>query len=173
MCSSDLLPVFLGLNFLGNQSTTDDRRVPLTPSLGHIEGFKDEEFGFVKGRATESSRGIEKEQWPIPIIIERGHAFATFYKGDLDSDVPNVPGGVHAWLARQHGGKAPPRARHRGSIAVSGRAGILCTLNASSRGAGEESFGIFCPTRQARHDGARLEGLPRFCDANMPPRTDA
>lgn len=112
------LPVFLGLNWIGNQSITDDGRVPVTHSSGHIEGLDDKEIGLVKGHATESSRGIDKHFWPLPNIIDRGYAVATFCKGDVDSDLPNVSDGVYAWLARQHGEKTPPKARHRGSIAA-------------------------------------------------------
>jgi hypothetical protein len=109
-------PVFLGMNFCGNQALTDDPRVPLArgwmPSICK---------GCSNNVATEASRlattnDWPRNEWPLERIVERGYAFAGFYSGDIDPDRPDVSEGVYRWLA----GGDPVRnpAADRGTIAA-------------------------------------------------------
>lgn len=75
-------PVFLGLNFNGNQAVSNDTGIALATS--RLRETKD--TGAVNNRATEKSRGTEKSRWPIEMIVKRGYAVATIYNGDLFPD---------------------------------------------------------------------------------------
>lgn len=75
-------PVFLGLNFNGNQAVSHDPGIALAASW-----LRDgKETGAVNNRATEKSRGTESSRWAIEMIIKRGYAVATIYCGDLFPD---------------------------------------------------------------------------------------
>jgi hypothetical protein len=75
-------PVFLGLNFNGNQAVSNDPGIALATSW--LRDSKD--VGSVNNRATEKSRGTESSRWPVEMIIKRGYAVATIYNGDLFPD---------------------------------------------------------------------------------------
>jgi hypothetical protein len=75
-------PVFLGLNFYGNQSITVDPGVTISKSWM----MENEEYGIVNHRATEKTRGVRCYRWPIEYILERGYGLATMYYGDIDPD---------------------------------------------------------------------------------------
>ena len=73
------VPCFVGYNFHGNHTTTDDPKVSIPPSWVRNKGdIKD-------NRATETSRGKSASRWPCKEIIKRGFAIATIYYGDVDS----------------------------------------------------------------------------------------
>ncbi len=75
-------PVFIGLNFNGNQSVSNDPGIALATSW--LRDSK--ELGTVNNRATEKSRGTESSRWAIEMIVKRGYAVATIYNGDLFPD---------------------------------------------------------------------------------------
>jgi len=75
-------PVFLGLNFNGNQAVSNDPGIALATSW--LRDAKD--TGAVNNRATEKSRGTESSRWAIEMIVKRGFAVATIYCGDLFPD---------------------------------------------------------------------------------------
>lgn len=76
------VPLFIGLNFSGNQTVLYD------PGLLITEKWTREfpERGFVNNRATEASRGVGAENWQVEMLIDRGYGLATAYYGDLDPD---------------------------------------------------------------------------------------
>ncbi|MDX2044324.1 MAG: acetylxylan esterase [Acidobacteriota bacterium] len=75
-------PVFVGLNFNGNQAIHNDPGISLASSW-----LRDgKETGAVNNRATEKSRGTEASRWPVEMIVKRGYAVATIYNGDLFPD---------------------------------------------------------------------------------------
>jgi hypothetical protein len=109
-------PVFLGMNFCGNQAITDDPRVPLPrgwmPSICR---------GCSNHVATEASRlattnDWPRNEWPLENLIDRGYAFAGFYSGDIDPDRPDMSEGIYRWLAG--GDLARNPAADRGTIAA-------------------------------------------------------
>lgn len=69
-------PVFIGYNFLGNQSVTEEKAVFASPSLHLVEGANSNVW----------TRGSQKNRWPIEMIIDRGYAVATMYYGDIYPD---------------------------------------------------------------------------------------
>ena len=88
------VPVFLGLNFMGNHSVSDDPAILLSKS----KWFRNKpEAGYVDNRATEKSRGSSSARWPIEMAIDRGFGVATVYYGDIDPDYDDgFKNGVHA-----------------------------------------------------------------------------
>ncbi|MEI6534648.1 MAG: acetylxylan esterase [Verrucomicrobiaceae bacterium] len=78
------VPVFVGLNFGGNQSVAND------PAIKLPEGWfrNDPKRGYMDNRATEQTRGSSAEQWPIEKTIDRGYGVATAYYGDFEPDHP-------------------------------------------------------------------------------------
>jgi hypothetical protein len=86
------LPVFLGLNFGGNQSIHSDPSIFVTESWVR----DDPKSGIANHRATESSRGIQSSGWSVEMILKRGYALATAYYGDLDPDFDDgFQNGIH------------------------------------------------------------------------------
>jgi hypothetical protein len=68
--SKAVIPLFLGLNFEGNQTIISD------PGITISEGWK----------ASENPRGADSASWPVERIIDRGFGIATVYYGDIDPD---------------------------------------------------------------------------------------
>ena len=84
-------PGFVGLNFGGNHSITDEADVILSD-----EWMRAKTQGVVDHRATEDSRGGAASRWPVERIIDRGYAVATAYCGDLDPDYDDgYQNGIH------------------------------------------------------------------------------
>lgn len=74
------VPVFVGLNFHGNQAINPD------PAIQIAHSWVVPAEGIVKGRATVKSRGIDASQWPLKQILDAGYGIATFSPGDLYPD---------------------------------------------------------------------------------------
>jgi hypothetical protein len=86
------VPVFLGYNFGGNHSVTDERGISITSSWMR----NDAEDGVTENRATEAGRGKSASQWQVPEIISRGYGLVTLYYGDIDPDFDDgFKNGVH------------------------------------------------------------------------------
>jgi hypothetical protein len=94
-------PVFLAMDFIGNQALTTDPRVPL--ARGWIA-------------ATPASRGSQAADWPLAEIVGRGYALAAFFSGDVDSDRQQISDGIYAWLA--DGDPAKNNPTNRGTLAA-------------------------------------------------------
>jgi len=83
-------PVFLGLNFWGNETIDDDPGIFISkgwtqavlnqpPEPNTAPCWKDH-------RATALCRGIAHDKWPIEAILKRGYAVATVFRADVDPD---------------------------------------------------------------------------------------
>lgn len=106
--ASGKVPVFLGLNFLGNQATHANPEIAITGK--YVIG--NDRPGIQDNRATEESRGIAASRWPLDLILERGYGLATIHCGDIDPDFDDgFKNGVQA-LAADH------TADHWGAIAA-------------------------------------------------------
>ncbi len=107
------VPVFLGLNFLGNQSIHNDPGITLSNSW--INGKP--EAGIVDHRATEASRGAEASRWQVEQVVNRGYAVATMCCDDIDPDFDDgFQNGVHPLFYRA--GQTRPDADEWGTIAA-------------------------------------------------------
>ncbi|MPR34267.1 alpha/beta hydrolase family protein [Salmonirosea aquatica] len=76
------VPVFLGLNFSGNQSIHADPGILITKRW--VPDWKDP--GLINNQATEANRGARARRWPVEEILARGYGLATVYYGDLQPD---------------------------------------------------------------------------------------
>lgn len=87
-------PVFLGLNFTGNQTIHQDPGILMCvrkTGYGNREGFDSEGYG------TAESRGLRARRWPVEEILARGYGLATAYYGDIQPDRPDTfREGVHS-----------------------------------------------------------------------------
>ena len=87
------VPAFLGLNFNGNHTITQDEGVLVTDSWVR----NSRELGISDNRTTEALRGVSSDSWPLDMILERGYGLATIYYGDIDPDFDDVfSNGIHA-----------------------------------------------------------------------------
>lgn len=86
------VPVFVGYNFAGNLSINNDTAVLVTTSW---MGTKTK--GVINNHATEATRGIALNAWPVETILKRGYGLATIYASDVDPDYDNgFKNGIHA-----------------------------------------------------------------------------
>ena len=86
------VPVFLLLNFSGNQGVHPDPAIRLTTSW--VAGGQ---LGVVNNRVTDASRADQGSRYPVEQIIARGYGIATIYYGDIDPDFHDgFKNGVHA-----------------------------------------------------------------------------
>lgn len=93
------VPVFLGLNFDGNHTITDDYDIAVSKNW----------------EAAGHSRGEDSLSWPVDLIVERGYGLATLYYGDIDPDVDDgFQDGIHPLFYEP--GQTKPRSDEWGSI---------------------------------------------------------
>jgi len=76
------VPAFLGLNFRGNHTISEDPAVLLTESWVP----EDKAHGVLSNRATDANRGQRVRRYPLERIIDRGYALVTAYYGDFYPD---------------------------------------------------------------------------------------
>jgi dienelactone hydrolase len=95
------VPCFLTLGFCGNDSLTDDVRIP------ERSGWN---FGSCKGRGSLAAG------WQLERTIARGYAVAHICYADIDEDRIDHEGGIRAWEDRIAG--KPKQTINRGSVAA-------------------------------------------------------
>jgi hypothetical protein len=101
------VPAFVGLNFRGNHSISDDPGIALSKAWMRGKSH----------RATEESRGGAADRWPVETILDRGYALGTMYYGDIDPDYDDgFQNGVHPLYYKN--GQTKPAPDEWGSIAA-------------------------------------------------------
>jgi hypothetical protein len=107
--SAKPVPVFLGYNFNGNHSVTDEPGISVTKSWMRDNA----EDGIKDNKATEAGRGKSAAQWQVKELIARGYGLVTLYYGDIDPDFDDgFKNGVHGLY------DSSPDATSWGSIAA-------------------------------------------------------
>ncbi|MBM3499867.1 MAG: acetylxylan esterase [Armatimonadetes bacterium] len=107
------VPLFLGLNFNGNQAVHVDSGI----RLAHSWMRENPDGGVVDHRATEAARATEASRWQVEMVLRRGYGLATMYYGDIDPDYDDGFGnGVHPFF--RAAGQTQPAADEWGSIAA-------------------------------------------------------
>ena len=84
--SEEPLPCAVGMNFLGNHTTTPDPFVSLTENW--VPARINE--GLLGNQANQASRGFKSYRWPFAENMQAGWATATIYSGDLAPDNPDL-----------------------------------------------------------------------------------
>ncbi len=114
------VPVFVGLNFNGNQTVNADPGIDLNdvwlpdPALASTPIAK-ELGGHIRRRATEASRGANASEWPVVMILKQGYGLATMYGGDIEPDfVAGIGYGIRPLLFKP--GQMIPAANEWGAI---------------------------------------------------------
>ncbi len=86
------VPCFIGYNFNGNHTTTEDSRVAIPTSWVR----NNKKLDTSSNRASEKERGTSASRWPYQEIVDRGYAVATLYYGDVDPDFDDqFQNGIH------------------------------------------------------------------------------
>lgn len=106
------VPVFLGFNFHGNHSVTNDPEVRITGSWCR----DNPSLGIINNQLTEQSRGAESDRWPVRMILDAGFGVATLYYGDVDPDRDDFTDGVHPFAYQP--GQSRPGPDEWGAIAA-------------------------------------------------------
>jgi hypothetical protein len=109
--SRDACPMFLGLNFMGNHTITNDPQVPVTKSWVRNRA----DIGYENNQASAAARGTSAHRWPIRLLIDSGFGVATAYYGDIDPDFDDgFKNGVHSIYPKVD----DPNGQQWGSIAT-------------------------------------------------------
>lgn len=94
------VPVFVGLNFYGNHTISQDTFITINQRWMR----NNEDFAVINHKATEKSRGVRVNRWPLEMIMDAGYGLASIYYGDLDPD-KNDPvdwqDGIHPLFYRE------------------------------------------------------------------------
>jgi len=76
------IPVFLGLNFRGNQAVAADPGITLPAVWTRARP----DAAYQKRQTDESTRGSEANQWQVARILQHGFGLVTTYCGDIEPD---------------------------------------------------------------------------------------
>jgi hypothetical protein len=104
------VPVFLGLNFGGNQAVHAD------PGIAPADLWtRDATRGFVCSPATDKNRATEASRWQVEKVLARGYGLATAYYGDIEPDISGaISKGVRPLFFKQ--GQTRPEPDDWGAI---------------------------------------------------------
>ncbi len=105
-------PIFLGYNFYGNHTITDDTNV----NVSQAWAMDNAEFGITGHTLTEASRGVRTNRWAIEKIIDGGFGLATLYYGEVDPDKNDFSDGLHSLFYKE--GQKNPKNDEWGSISA-------------------------------------------------------
>ncbi|MCA1758562.1 MAG: acetylxylan esterase, partial [Bacteroidales bacterium] len=87
-------PVFIGYNFDGNHTVTNDVNVIISDAWAE----NDPSLGIVYNQLTEQSRGAKTNRWAIEKMLDAGMGLATIYYCEVDADKNDFSDGIHPLL---------------------------------------------------------------------------
>jgi len=105
-------PVFLGYNFYGNHTITDDVNVIISEAWTR----NNPSFGIINHQLTEQSRGVRTNRWAIEKMLDSGLGLATIYYGEVDPDKDDFSDGIHPLLYKDE--QEHPAKKEWGSISA-------------------------------------------------------
>ena len=95
--SPDKVPVFIGYNFYGNHSVTDDVEVFISEAWARNNASK----GIANNQLSEKGRGAGAKSWAISEILKSGYGLATMFYCDVDPDRDDFSDGVQPFLYKK------------------------------------------------------------------------
>ena len=108
----DKAPLFVGYNFFGNHTITEDVNVIISDSWARDNAS----FGIINNQLTEQSRGVRTNRWAIEKIIDAGFGLATIYYCEVDPDTDDFSNGIHPFFYEEN--QQQPASQEWGSIAA-------------------------------------------------------
>ncbi|MDD4224781.1 MAG: hypothetical protein PHU98_00195 [Mariniphaga sp.] len=105
-------PLFLGYNFYGNHTVTQDVNIIISSAWARNNVSN----GITNNQLTEKSRGMSVESWQVEKIIDAGYGLATIYYGEVDPDKDDFTDGIHSLFYKK--GQERPAPGEWGSIAA-------------------------------------------------------
>ncbi len=105
-------PLFLGYNFHGNHTVTQDPQVNISKAWSENNA----DLGINDNVLNEASRGGRVNRWAIEKIIAAGFGLATIYYGEVDPDKNDFSDGLHQLFYDQD--QLRPNANEWGSVAA-------------------------------------------------------
>lgn len=106
------VPLFIGYNFFGNHTITNDPAVKLHQSWS----MNSEALMVTDHKSSEASRGKRASRWPVEMITDHGYGLVTAYYGDIDPDRNDFEDGIHSLFYQN--GQQEPKESEWGSIAA-------------------------------------------------------
>lgn len=105
-------PVFLGYNFYGNHTVTNDVHVRISEAWAR----NNPSFGIIHNQLTEQSRGVRENRWQLEKILDAGYGLATIFYCEVDPDKDDFSNGIHPLLYTD--GQQRPAYNEWGAIAA-------------------------------------------------------
>lgn len=110
--TAEKAPLFLGYNFYGNHTVTEDVNVIISEAWAN----NNPSFGIINNQLTEQSRGVRTNRWAIEKMLEAGFGLATIFYGEVDPDKDDMTDGIHPFFYAE--GQERPAETEWGSIAA-------------------------------------------------------
>ncbi|MCK3685006.1 hypothetical protein [Maribellus sp. YY47] len=92
--TEEKVPLFLGYNFYGNHTITEDVNVQISSAWVR----DNPSFGIVNNQLTEQSRGVRTNRWALEKIIDAGYGLAVIFYCEVDPDKDDMTDGVHPFF---------------------------------------------------------------------------
>lgn len=106
------VPLFIGYNFYGNHTITEDVNVIISDAWSR----NNESFGIVHNQLTEQSRGVRNNRWATDKIIEAGYGLAVIFYCEVDPDKNDMTDGIHPFFYVD--GQQQPASHEWGAISA-------------------------------------------------------
>lgn len=110
--SDKKVPVFLGYNFNGNHSVTEDVEVFISQAWARDNAS----YGIVNNQLSEKGRGTGAKSWAIGEILKGGYGLATMFYCEVDPDRDDFSDGVHPFVYKK--GQTRPQPDEWGAISA-------------------------------------------------------